>query len=69
MHNVCNRQLIKHASYINGSWHTSVSKISVNNPATNELIATVSNAGIDEIALAIKAAKAAFKTMGCKIGE
>ena len=41
-------QLIKHFSYINGSWHSSESQIDVINPASGEVIAKVANAGVAE---------------------
>lgn len=61
MHNLTDNQLIKNFSYINGSWHSSESELAVNNPATGELVANVSNAGTAETELAIKAAKGALK--------
>jgi len=63
-------QLVKNFSYINGSWHPSAtegnSDVEVTNPATGELIAKVSNAGIAETELAIQAAKNAFKMWSAK---
>lgn len=53
-------QLLKNFSYINGSWHSSETKIAVTNPATGEKITEVSNAGIAETELAIKSAQAAL---------
>jgi len=61
MYGLKDNQLIKNFSYINGSWHSSETDIAVTNPATGELVANVSNAGIAETELAIKAAKDAFK--------
>ena len=55
------KQLVKNFSYINGSWHSSASDIAVTNPATGEVVANVSNAGIVETELAIQAANDAFK--------
>lgn len=66
MHNLKDPQLLKNFSYINGSWHTSASEIAVNNPATGALVANVSNAGIAETELAVKAAKDAFKAWSSK---
>ena len=66
MHNLNDPQLLKNFSYINGSWHSSASEIAVNNPANGELVAKVSNAGIIETELAVKAAKAAFKKWSAK---
>jgi len=62
-------QLVKTSSYINGRWHGSLSDVAVNNPATNEIIATVSNAGIVETTLAVEAAKAAFKPWSKKSAD
>jgi succinate-semialdehyde dehydrogenase/glutarate-semialdehyde dehydrogenase len=61
MYDLKDKQLVKNFSYINGSWHSSETKLAVTNPATGELVANVSNAGIAETELAIKAAKNAFK--------
>ncbi len=66
MHNLNDPQLLKNFSYINGSWHSSASDIAVNNPATGKLVANVSNAGIAETELAVKAAKNAFKAWSAK---
>ncbi len=62
MQQIKDQQLVKKFSYINGSWHSSASTIAVTNPATGEVIAKVSNAGIEETQLAVHAAKNAFKT-------
>jgi succinate-semialdehyde dehydrogenase/glutarate-semialdehyde dehydrogenase len=61
MYGLKDNQLVKNFSYINGSWHSSETDIAVTNPATGELVANVSNAGIAETELAVKAAKDAFK--------
>ena len=66
MHNLNDPQLLKNSSYINGRWHASADDIAVNNPATGELVAKVSNAGIAETELAVKAAKGAFKAWAAK---
>ena len=58
--------LIKQCSYINGNWHSSETDFAVTNPATGELITRVSNGGIDETELAVKAAKTAFKPWAAK---
>lgn len=60
------RHLLKNFSYINGSWHSSETKISVTNPATGEEITQVSNAGIDETELAVKSAKRALRAWSAK---
>ena len=49
--------LIKNFSYINGSWHSSESQISVTNPANGEVISQVGNAGVIETKLAVKVGK------------
>lgn len=59
-------QLIKNFSYINGSWHSSETQISVTNPASGEEVATVSNAGVTETELAVKAAKDALTMWSAK---
>lgn len=66
MHALKNKQLIKNFSYINGSWLSSETDLEVTNPATGELVAHVSNAGIAETELAVKAAKGAFKMWSSK---
>ncbi len=60
------KQLIKRFSYINGSWHSSESQLTVTNPATGKVITQVSNAGIIETELAVKAAKKALKVWSSK---
>ncbi|MEL0657711.1 NAD-dependent succinate-semialdehyde dehydrogenase [Psychromonas arctica] len=60
------KQLIKHFSYINGSWHSSELQIDVTNPANGEVIARVANAGVAETELAIKSANDAFKMWSSK---
>jgi succinate-semialdehyde dehydrogenase/glutarate-semialdehyde dehydrogenase len=60
------KQLVKQCSYINGSWHCSDIQISVTNPANGSEVAQVSNAGIVETELAVKAAKAALKMWSSK---
>jgi succinate-semialdehyde dehydrogenase / glutarate-semialdehyde dehydrogenase len=66
MQQIKDPQLVKYFSYINGSWHSSASNIEVTNPATGEVIASVSNAGIEETQLAVQAAKNAFKAWSAK---
>ena len=58
--------LVKCFSYINGSWHSSEKQLPVTNPATGEVIANISNAGIEETELAVKAAKDALKMWSAK---
>ncbi|AAZ26066.1 NAD-dependent succinate-semialdehyde dehydrogenase [Colwellia psychrerythraea] len=59
-------QLVRSFSYINGRWHSSDSYISVTNPANGKVIAQVSNAGVVETELAVKAAKDALKMWSAK---
>jgi succinate-semialdehyde dehydrogenase/glutarate-semialdehyde dehydrogenase len=59
-------QLVKQNSYINGTWHSSGKQISVTNPANGNEVAQVSNAGIVETELAVKAAKDALKMWSAK---
>lgn len=66
MHQLHDPSLLKTLSYINGSWHASDSQIEVTNPATGELVSKVSNAGVQETNLAVKAAKEAFRTWSKK---
>jgi len=60
------KQLIKNFSYINGSWHSSESQIVVTNPANGNEVAHISNAGVVETELAVKAAKGALKMWSAK---
>ncbi len=66
MFNLNDSKLLKNFSYINGSWHSSTTELAVNNPATGELITNVSNSGVVETELAVKAAKDAFKMWSSK---
>lgn len=66
MHGLNDHKLIKNFSYINGSWHSSASDIDVTNPATGQLVAKVSNAGIEETNLAVAGAKDALKAWSSK---
>ena len=60
------KKLLKNLSYINGDWHSSETSFNVFNPATGELIVTVSNAGAKETELAVLAAKSALKMWSAK---
>ncbi|PKG82896.1 succinate-semialdehyde dehydrogenase (NADP(+)) [Colwellia sp. 75C3] len=66
MQGIKDTQLLKNFSYINGSWHSSETTFDVTNPATGELIVSVSNAGIAETELAVKSAKIALKMWSAK---
>ena len=59
-------QLVKNFSYINGSWHSSETQITVTNPVDGSEVATISNAGVIETELAVKAAKGALKQWSAK---
>ncbi len=60
MQRVSDDRLLKNDSYINGDWLSSGEKFNVSNPASGEIIARVSNAGISETELAIESATKAF---------
>ena len=60
MKGLADKQLLKSFSYINGSWHSSATEFSVTNPANGAEIIKVSNAGVVETKLAVKAAKEAL---------
>ncbi len=55
------KSLLKQHSYINGQWHAGDAKFDVINPATDEVLTQVTNAGITDAELAVKAAKGALK--------
>jgi succinate-semialdehyde dehydrogenase/glutarate-semialdehyde dehydrogenase len=61
MDKIKDNNLIRHGSYINGEWHTNDTTFVVTNPATQQPITTVSNAGVIETNLAIHSAKLALK--------
>jgi succinate-semialdehyde dehydrogenase/glutarate-semialdehyde dehydrogenase len=58
--------LLKQHSYINGQWHAGDAKFDVINPATDEVLTQVTNAGITDAELAVKAAKGALKAWSGK---
>ena len=60
MKQLSDNQLLKTSSFINGKWHKGTSTFEVLNPANNQLVANVFNAGTTETALAVSAAKNAF---------
>ena len=66
MHHLNDPQLFKSCSYINGRWHSNVNELAVTNPATGKLITRISNAGVNETKLAIKAAKNSLKAWSDK---
>lgn len=70
MDSIKDKKLVKNFSYINGSWHPSQNEgqkpIDVINPATGDLVAKVSNAGITETKLAVKSAKEALAQWSAK---
>ncbi|VEF46324.1 succinate-semialdehyde dehydrogenase [NADP+] [Bacillus freudenreichii] len=55
--------------YINGEWHESDQKEQITNPATLEVIDTISVCGAEETKVAIAAAKEAFKTWKKTTGD
>ena len=60
------KSLLKQHSYINGKWHHGDAKFDVINPATDEVLTQVTNAGVAEAELAVKAAKDALKAWSGK---
>ena len=66
MNGLADKQLLKNFSYINGSWHSSATEFSVTNPVNGAEIIKVSNAGVVETKLAVKAAKAALAMWSAK---
>jgi len=66
MYGLADKQLMKNFSYINGSWHSSATDFVVTNPVDNTEIIKVSNAGVIETQLAVKAAKDALKMWSAK---
>jgi succinate-semialdehyde dehydrogenase/glutarate-semialdehyde dehydrogenase len=60
MYGIADKQLIKNSSYINGDWLKSDTSFIVTNPANNSEIIKVSNAGVVETQLAVKAARNAL---------
>lgn len=63
--------LFKESAFINGSWvnHSAGKTFAVTNPASNELIAEVSNLGPQEAELAITAAEQALQSWKNKTGK
>jgi len=66
MYGLADKQLMKNFSYINGSWHSSATDFVVTNPVDNSEIIKVSNAGVVETQLAVKAAKNSLKMWSAK---
>jgi succinate-semialdehyde dehydrogenase/glutarate-semialdehyde dehydrogenase len=61
--------LFKEQAFINGKWVSSTKTFSVNNPATDEIIAAVSNMGSKEAEQAIVAAEEALPAWRSKTGK
>ena len=61
--------LFKEQAFINGKWVDSKETFAVTNPATDELIASVSNLGSKDAELAIKTAEQALPAWRNKIGK
>ena len=62
-------RLFKEQAFINGKWIDSKETFAVTNPATDELIASVSNLGSKDAELAIKTAEQALPAWRNKIGK
>ena len=61
--------LLKEQAFINGKWVGSQTTFDVTNPATDEVIASVSNLSSKDAELAIKAAEEALPAWRNKIGK
>ncbi|WP_330926705.1 NAD-dependent succinate-semialdehyde dehydrogenase [Candidatus Sororendozoicomonas aggregata] len=61
MQSIKNKRLIRTGSFIAGHWHNSDAALNVYNPATGQLLATVSNAGTEQAIVAVDKAYAAQK--------
>jgi succinate-semialdehyde dehydrogenase/glutarate-semialdehyde dehydrogenase len=61
--------LFKEQAFINGKWIDSKESFAITNPATDELIASVSNLGSKDAELAIKAAEQALPAWRNRIGK
>ena len=63
--------LFKESAFINGAWvnHSAGKTFAVTNPASNDLIAEVSNLGLQEAELAITAAEQAFQDWKNRTGK
>lgn len=64
-----NQSLFKEQGFINGKWVSSKDTFAVTNPATDDLIASVSNLGTHDAELAIKAAADALPAWRNKTGK
>ena len=60
MQGIKDSQLIKLASYIDGNWFQSDNRFAVINPANQQVVAEVADAGIEETQAAVVAAKKAL---------
>ena len=60
MKQITARELVKNSSYINGRWCDTPASFAVVNPANQQLLAQVSDAGVAEAEQAVLAANAAF---------
>ncbi len=66
MKQLSDKKLLRPSSYINGEWLTGTTQFDVINPATNERLAQVVNAGTAEATQAIAAAKLALTSWSAK---
>lgn len=64
--NLNDASLLKTSSFINGEWVAKEATFNVDNPATGETIAKVSNAGVAEATQAVEAARKAQKGWAAK---
>lgn len=66
MKQLSDKKLFRQSSYINGEWLTGTTQFEVINPATNERLAQVVNAGTAEATQAITSAKLALSSWSAK---
>jgi succinate-semialdehyde dehydrogenase/glutarate-semialdehyde dehydrogenase len=64
-----NPSLLQADAWINGHWVAGISRFAVDNPATGEVIAQVSNLGATEAEVAIAAAEAALPAWRAKTAK
>jgi len=66
---LANGHLLQQHSFINNNWFSSSKKFAVINPASETVLANVSDAGKTEVLLAIEAADLAFRKWGTKTAK
>lgn len=69
MQNLNDPTLLKNASYIGGRWVDNENKVSVSNPANNEVLIEISDASPAQAELAVLAASSALKSWSSKSAQ